>query len=991
MKDVLMLEDSQRSKFFVVDGMALLFRSYYAMGRVGLTSPEGRPIGAIYGFIKVMQKILKEQDLSFFAVTWDLKEKTFRHKMYDAYKANRSAAPEELIEQIPVIQKMLVDMGVPAFSMAGYEGDDIIGTLCKMFSDAADVYIVSSDKDFMQLVSSKVKLFSLKMGDKFEEIADANVVDYFGVGPDKVIDVLSIMGDASDNVPGVKGIGEKGAAKLIQEFGSLEGVYENIDKIKNERLRGLLAGAKDMAFLSKKLVTIDQSVPVEITEAQIRYNWSVFSSNPLVHECLKSKGMNSLLKGMNVQDSKKPQWPNIPAPSKENLNLFGETLDEKNEPVAKVVAVEAAPKDLQLDWGKRSYTLIRGQRQLDKVLEKIKSKETKFFAFDTETTGLDPLECEPIGFSLCFEEGSSCYVPCSPTHLAQCVPDENDTPLEPKEVLRQLNDALQHRSALILGHNIKFDMHQMLNKGVSVGPKPLACTMIAAWLIDPSSGGYGLDAQTLKVLGLHKIPTSELIGKGTGRTSMLEVALEKLYEYACEDVDATFRLWKRFKVALGDPQDVETGQEDEPGGVFKKAGNVTSIPQLFWQMEMPLLRVIMDMERSGVHIQGEYLAELASEIQQRLIEIEEKVFVEAGERFNLASPKQLGAILFEKLKVHETLGYKGKLAKTTLGYKTDAGVLETFVEHPVVALVQEFRELAKLLNTYIIVLPQLVKKSTQRIHTQFNQIGTATGRLSSNDPNLQNIPVRTPLGKKVRKAFSASKQQNVITSVDYSQIELRVLAHLSGDPTMIAAFNNGADIHRETAAKILGKEPQLVTSEERSNAKTINFGIIYGMGPQRLAREQGIGLNEAKAFIEKYFLNFALVREYLERQKIHAHQNGFVQTFFGRRRPISFSPSLNQGEVKSLENVAINSPIQGTAADIMKLGMLRAHHALKFSQLQTRMLLQVHDELVLEGPATEVQAVKVLLKVALEGVVSFAVPLIADVSFGPNWLEAKSS
>ncbi|MEY2988908.1 MAG: hypothetical protein RJB13_2429, partial [Pseudomonadota bacterium] len=486
--------------------------------------------------------------------------------------------------------------------------------------------------------------------------------------------------------------------------------------------------------------------------------------------------------------------------------------------------------------------------------------------------------------------------------------------------------------------------------------------------LNPSAGGYGLDAQTKKVLGLEKIPTSRLIGKEAGRQLMTEVPLDLLTEYACEDVDATFRLWATISVEIS---------ADE------------KIARLFTQVEMRLLRVLVEMERSGVHIDSDYLADLAGEVQSKISEIERQIFALSGLEFNIGSPKQLGAVLFENLKVHEALGFKGKLARTTLGYKTDANVLEQFQAHPVVSLVQEFRELSKLLNTYILVLPQLVKKSTGRIHTSFHQIGTATGRLSSSDPNLQNIPVRTELGKKVRKAFCVSSPENVIISIDYSQVELRVMAHLAQDETMISAFRSGADIHRQTAARILGKKPEEVTAEERGNAKTINFGIIYGMGAQRLSREQKISLPEAKSFIEKYFLNFSGVHRYLEEQRQLARSHGEVRTFFGRPRKVDLSKAMNPGEVKALENIAINSPIQGTAADIMKFGMLRAYDALKKSGLGARMLLQVHDELVLECPHSEVDETATLLKNALEGAVDFSIPLVAEVGVGSNWLEAK--
>lgn len=444
--------------------------------------------------------------------------------------------------------------------------------------------------------------------------------------------------------------------------------------------------------------------------------------------------------------------------------------------------------------------------------------------------------------------------------------------------------------------------------GVTLGEAPIACTMVAAWLANPAEGGFSLDFLTLKNFNFQKIPTSALIGKETGRSSMLDVPLAELTEYACEDADATFRLWKTYKDRLKQNTDLQ---------------------KIYFDIEMPILSLLAEMERNGVHINSEYLGGLAAEIQGKIMEIENEIYSTVGFPFKITSPKQLGDVLFDHLKVHEQIGYKGKLARTTQGYKTDAGVLEQFEEHRIVAFIQQHRELSKLLSTYVLVLPKLVKKSTGRVHTHFNQIGTATGRLSSSDPNMQNIPVRSDWGKKVRAAFNAIGSKFTIISADYSQIELRVLAHLSNDPNMLKAFQNGVDIHKQTAAQILGKPLEQVTEEERSSAKAINFGIIYGMGAQRLSRQQKIPLSDAKKFIERYFINFSEVKNYLDNQRAQAHAQGLVKTYFGRIRPIPAILSKNPMEAKLAENIAINSPIQGTAADIMKLGMLAVNKELK--------------------------------------------------------------
>lgn len=962
-----MSDANNKQKLFLFDGMALLFRSFYAMSRAGLTAPDGTPTGAIYGFIKILQKVVKEQNPTHVAIAWDRKEKTFRHENFPEYKANRSETPPDLLVQIPLIKDLLDRSEIPCFSLAGYEGDDVIGTLAQQFAEQGEVFIVSADKDFMQLINDRIKLFSLKAGDDYEVMGRDHVIDYFGVPPEQVCEVLAITGDKVDNVPGVKGIGDKGAAKLVQEFGTVAQIYQNLDRVGNDRVRGLLEKSRDAALLSRRLVEIHTAVPLGVEESKLRYTWDDLSHNLKLRHEIEELGMNSLLRGFGSQDTtpkKSPKAKKNPESDNDTLFALAHDLPKSSD------KLDDAPKHSTAEWGRRNYECIRSKAQLTELISKIVDPQTRAFAFDTETTGLDFIEHKPIGCSFCFQEGEAYYLPLHPAHLAGGPLTGNFPPSEytVDAALNELNNAFAKRSATLVAHNLKFDLHQMLNLGVELGQGPIADTMIAAWILNPSAGGYGLDAQSKKVLGLEKIPTSRLIGKEAGRQLMSEVPLEILTEYACEDVDATLRLWSVLSAEIN---------ADE------------KIAHLFNHVEMRLLRVLVEMERSGVHIDSDYLADLSAEVQKKISEIERQIFTLSGQEFNIGSPKQLGTVLFENLKVHEALGYKGKLARTTLGFKTDANVLEQFQAHPVVSLVQEFRELSKLLNTYILVLPQLVKKSTGRIHTSFHQIGTATGRLSSSDPNLQNIPVRTELGKKVRRAFCASNPENVIISIDYSQVELRVMAHLAQDENMISAFQSGADIHRQTAARILGKKPEDVTAEERGNAKTINFGIIYGMGAQRLSREQKISLAEAKSFIEKYFLNFSGVHRYLEEQRQLAHSHGEVRTFFGRPRKVDLSRAMNPGEVKALENIAINSPIQGTAADIMKLGMLRAAESLRKSGLKARLLLQVHDELVLECPRSEVDETATLLKNALEGAVEFSIPLVAEVGVGSNWLEAK--
>lgn len=965
--------ENTKQRLFIIDGMSLLFRSFYAMGS-RLTAPDGTPIGAVYGFLKVVIKIFREQNPTHFAVCWDLKEKTFRHEVYPLYKANRGETPPDIIPQIFLIQNLVKEMGIPSYAIPGYEADDVAATLAKYFEHYGHVYLVTSDKDYMQIVNDRIKMFSLKKGDEYDIVNDEKVIDYFGVPPDQVIEVLALTGDAVDNIPGVKGIGDKTAAKLISEYHSIENVYVNLDKITNKRAKTALENHKEDALLSRYLVTINTSVPMNVSEFSLRYTSENLRTSKTAKAQLESLRMHSLVKNIfSTAPNNKIEVVTEEINSQINrpqTNLFDEKEHHEKFTSVLIQPTQNMSNDNH-NWNKKSYSLVKTKTQLKQIFNKIFDPHTAFFALDTETTGLDIIEDTPIGISLCFEEGTAYYIPAHDTHLlgGTLLTEEKNLPeYSPSDVWSGLKEALAKRKAPFAAHNLKYDFHMLKNVGVDIGESTACCTMVAAWLCNPAEGGFSLDFLTLRHFDFQKIPTSALIGKETGRSSMLDVPLTELTEYACEDVDATFRLWKFYQNKLKENADLQ---------------------KLFYDMEMPILLLLAEMERNGVHINSEYLGGLTAEIQSTLMNIENEVFSEVGFPFKITSPKQLGDILFDHLKVHEKIGFKGKLARTTQGYKTDAGVLEQFEEHPIVEKIQQHRELSKLLSTYVLVLPKLVKKSTGRVHTHFNQIGTATGRLSSSDPNMQNIPVKTVWGKKVRAAFSCSKTNFNIISADYSQIELRVLAHISKDENMIKAFNSGADIHKQTAAQILGKNLEEVTAEERSKAKAINFGIIYGMGAQRLAKQQKISLVDSKKFIERYFINFSGVKKYLDDQRAQAHELGLVKTYFGRVRPIPAMFSKNPLEAKLAENMAINSPIQGTAADIMKLGMLAVHKNIQQKKLKTKIILQVHDELVLDGPKEEYEEIQKIIKKAMEEAVTFKVPMLVEVGHGINWLEAK--
>lgn len=912
-----MFED--KNKLFIIDGMSLLFRAFYAMGS-RLTSPDGTPIGAVYGFMKVLIKLLREQQPTHLAVCWDLKEKTFRHEVFEKYKGNRGEPPSDILPQIPLIKEILADMNCPMFSLPGYEADDLAGSLASYFEHYGDVFLVTADKDYMQLVNERIFIISLKKGDEYDILDREKVYDYFGAFPEQVVDVLALIGDVSDNIPGVKGVGEKTASKLIAEFKTVENIFANLDKIQNKRLRLMLDGQKEIATLSKYLVTIKTDIPLNVSEFTLRFSNHALKNNTLFKQKLEDFNMktiaNSLFATSDIENVK-TDVPNY------RLNLDG--------------------------WGKRHYKLVQQEDEIEAIFNKILSlNENDFFAFDTETTGLDVIEDKPIGVSFCFEEESAYYIPGS------------------DYLWSRLNQVLNECSAQIVAHNLKFDLHMMHNVGVFIETKKLLCTMVAAWVCDiGNTVGYSLDALTLKNCSLHKIPTSALIGKETGRTSMTQVPLEEISEYACEDAEAVFKLWTFYKDKLN--------SEDE-------------LKKIFFEIEMPVLKIIAQMERHGVYIDTNYLTNLATELQNKLSIVEKEIYKIAGFEFKITSPRQLGNVMFEHLKIHETLQYKGKLARTTQGYKTDASVLEEFENDHFVQLVKQHRELNKLLSTYILALPQLIKPSTGRLHTSFHQIGTVTGRLSSSDPNLQNVPIRREWGQRVRAAFTASDQNHVIVSADYSQIELRVLAHLSQDPVMISAFNSNVDFHRQTAAQIMGKNLDDVTEKERSQAKAINFGIVYGMGATKLARSQKISFSDAQRFIQKYFATFSKVKTYIDEQRAKAHELGIVKTLFGRKRLLAGIHSKNQLEVKLAENMAINTPIQGTSAEIMKLGMIAVDSELKKRNLKSKVVLQVHDELVLEVPKSETSFVCNLLLQTMENIVKFDVPMKVNVEVGENWL-----
>ncbi len=898
-----------RKRVFLLDGTALAYRGHFALVRQPLTNSKGQNVSALFVFAQTLLSIMDKERPDFIAVAFDPKGKTFRHDRFADYKATREKTPDELIALIPAIRELVLAFNIPFVEVPGYEADDVIATLTRQAEQAGhDVMIVTGDKDFLQIVSPTVKLYNVLRPDRQVEIQGAEAAEAkFGVGPEHVIDVLALMGDASDNVPGVAGIGPKTATELNKKFGSLDALYARLPEVDRASVREKLELSREQAFLSRELVKFHFDAPVQFDEASFRRS---NPDAPRLLQLLKTWEMNSLIDRVRV----------------------------------------APPAEA------RDYTIVRDRAGFDALLAGLRA--AKSFAFDTETTDIDPLRARLVGMSFSFASNSAWYLP------ANCVPpvfaDGNDA----DHFVRELAPVFADRSIKKCGQNAKYDLLMLRRVGLEVANVDFD-TMVASYCVAPHELAHNLDHLALKYLSLQKIPTSALIGKGKQQITMDQVPIDKVGEYACEDADVTFRL-----VPL-----------------LEKEMNALGVAKLFHEVEMPLVRVLEAMERAGVAIDVDVLRRIGKEFDERLTHLTTEIHEAAGEVFNINSPQQLGKILFEKLEVHKACGIQ-RPRRTQTGWSTDAAVLESLAKHPLAAKLLEFRALVKLKGTYVDALPELVNPETGRIHTSFNQAVASTGRLSSSDPNLQNIPIRTPEGRQIRTAFVASGPDAVLLSADYSQIELRILAHLSGDENLIRAFRERQDVHRSTAALIFGMKPDEVPDELRARAKTINFGVIYGMGAQRLAAQTGMTQSEAAQFIEAYFKTFSGVRRWLDDTLAAARRDGYVTTMLGRRRPLAELDSEHPRIAAMARNMAVNTPIQGTAADLIKVAMVRIHERLGAGGYATQMILQVHDELVFDVPNGELDAIRELVRETMEGALSLSVPLVVDVGVGKNWLEA---
>lgn len=922
-----------KDKLFLIDGTALIYRAYFAFIRNPLINSKGVNTSAIYGVINSFLKIIDDYKPRYVMVSFDRKEETFRHKLDEAYKANRPPMPDDLKEQIEPVKKFFQLIDIPEISLAGYEADDVLGTFAEHFKHEVEVYIVSGDKDFAQVVQDNVFLL-----DPFKNsvLDEKGIKAKYGVEASQFIDYLAIVGDTADNIPGVKGIGPKGAEKLLNEFTNLDEIYQNLETQTGATLKKLTEH-KESAYHSFTLATIDLKVPVDIPKLDY-FVCCLNNTNDLISffddyelNTLKRKLMSVI--PLKESTTQAPEQSGEPASYEQGL-LFG----EEHEPQA----IKAQPKE------QFEAILISS---LENLKENLAVNQTKFLTIDTETTSLNTQTAELVGISFCYDTTKAFYVPLN--HFAS----DN---LPKKEVLEILGLALQDKT--IIGHNLKFDLEILEYHGLKI-ENELFDTMIASFLLDPTNTGNSLDKCMEREFNYTMQPIVDLIGKGKQLVNFDKVSVEDASFYAAEDAWATFRLYH----------------------VYNKMLEFKGVKKLFTEIEIPLINSIKTMEMNGAFVDKNYLAKLSLTVTERINSLVAEIYNIAGYQFNLNSTQQLATLLFDEMEIPP-------VKKTKTGYSTDATVLETLAdEHEVVRLMLEYRQLAKLESTYISALPKLIDEKSGRIHSNFNQIGASTGRLSSTNPNLQNIPIRTELGSKVREAFVAQDPDSLILAADYSQIELRLLAIFSGDPILVKTFSEGGDIHKSTAALIYNKSVEEITRDERNSAKTINFGIIYGMGSTKLSKELHISQKEAKEFISNYFEKFPTIREYMDKMVLKAKSEGFCETISGRRLYLPAINSGNKRDSSEAERVAVNMPIQGSAADIIKIAMNKVHAKIK-NRTDVKMIIQVHDELVFEVKEASLEEISLLIKQEMEDSLpqeySQIVKLSVDIGTGKNWLEA---
>lgn len=939
-----------QKKLFLLDAFALIFRAYYALIRNPRITSTGRNTNAQFGFTNTLFDLINKEKPTHLAVCFDVEGKTERHTDFADYKANRQEAPEDLLESVPDIQRIIRGFNIPVIGVEGYEADDVIGTLAWQAHDAGyEVYMVTPDKDYGQLVRDGVYIYKPGyQGGDVEIMGPAEVCTKWNIERvDQVIDILGLMGDAVDNIPGIPGVGEKTAAKLLKEYNTLENVLANAEAIKGA-LGEKVRNGKELAVMSKKLATIITNVPVDFHEEDFRLKeWNTEALTEVFTE-LEFKTLGKRILGESFNAFATP-------PVGVQTDLFGNVVEQPEKKTEKLIdpapAAEAGLSATRnIHNTPHNYLLVNDAAAIDALVKELQGIEE--ICFDTETTHIDPMLAELVGISFSYKAGEGYYIPCPADRKAT------------ETILTQLAPLFNDANKRWVGQNIKYDLLVLKNYGV-VPSGSLFDTMLAHYLIEPE-GRRSMDLLSAQYLGYEPVHIDELIGKkGKNQGTMRDVDVEKVKEYAAEDADITLQLKQVFTPQL---------QQKE-------------VQRVFDEVETPLVRVLTDMEFEGVRVDEGFLHEYSRLLDEEARQAEKSVYEQAGVKFNLASPKQLGEVLFDKLQLDPSA------KKTKTGqYQTGEDVLNKLAVkgHKIVDDILAFRELTKLKSTYVDALPEMIHPRTGRVHTSYAQAVAVTGRLSSNNPNLQNIPIRTARGREIRKAFVPRDKEHILLSADYSQIELRIVAAISGDPNMCEAFRLGKDIHTATAAKVYGVAEADVTKEMRYKAKSVNFGIIYGQGAFGLADNLGISRTEAKEIIDNYKREFAGIQKYMDDTVNFAKENGYVQTVMGRKRWLRDINSSNFTVRGFAERNAINSPIQGTAADMIKLAMIRIHKAMRQEKLRSKMILQVHDELVFDAHKSEVDTLKALILENMRAALPLPnnVPVEAEVGAGDNWLEA---
>ena len=922
---------AEERRLILIDGHALAYRAYHALPD-DLTTSRGELTNAVYGFTSMLLKVLEDEEPTHVAVTFD-KGPTFRHEIYEEYKAHRAKMPDELRTQMDRVRAVVETLDMPIFEEEGYEADDLLGTLARQAEEeGVDTLIVTGDMDLLQLVDERTRVLTSRWRFSDTVVYDVQGVQdrYDGLAPEQLVDYKALMGDKSDNIPGVYGVGEKTATKLLKKYGSLDEVYEHLEEV-STRFRNRLEEGREEAFLSRRLAKIDRDAPVSLDLEACRLRTFDYEE---VLDLFRKLEFKSLID--RLPEPRSLKRPGIA----HQLSMFGQDEEE---------AERDDGDDYEEDLAK--YEIVADEEGLRRLVERLEHAET--LTIDTETTGVDPMRAELVGIAVTDDKEAGFYIP------VQAPANDPRLPLE--TTLEALRPLLAGARIPKQGHNIKYDLIVLDRCGA--GMENIAFdTMIAEWLLDPSSQSLGLKDLAWTRLRERMVPITDLIGTGRQQITMREVPVERAAPYACADVDMTHRL----------------------GSVLESELREKELWSLFTEVEMPLVPVLAAMEQVGVGFDEEQLERMSRRLAQELVGIEESIHTDVGYPFNVNSPQQLSEALFGAL----GLPTEGARRTKTGHYSTAASVLERLRHrHEVVDKVLEYRSLSKLKSTYVDALPQMVNPNTGRIHTSYNQTGTVTGRLSSSDPNLQNIPIRTELGRHVRSAFVARESQRLIAA-DYSQVELRVMAHVSGDRGLLGAFERGEDIHASTAAAILNVPLEEVTSNQRRLAKAVNFGLSYGQTAYGLAQATGLTQAEAENFITTYFERFPGVREYIRNTKVLAGRQGYVETLLGRKR---YFPELQPGSKAShyarqaAERMAINAPIQGTAADIIKIAMVRLYEVLRERHLRTRMILQVHDELIVEAPEDEIDVVVPLMCEVMEHAFELDAPLKVDLKMGRNW------